>query len=165
VILMTSSRDLDGFELARKQMVGLRATSGGTLFAAQQRLDEMTEWQRDEFIEMLPDHDHRSGTEPRVFVFDWVRLVPAAHRAYELLVQNAVVPWERERTFLHLTETGRVLVGDGWDYVRILGFDTLAGYQDYLDLWRERSEADQLALHVSARRTVIVREDETLRVR
>ena len=165
LVMMTSYRGFEGFEQARKQMVGQRTNAGGTFFTAQRHFDEASEWHRDEFLEMLPNHDHKSGSDPRVFVFEWVRLVPAAHRAYELLLQTAVVPWERERTFLYLTETGRVLVGDGWDYVRILGFETLSGYQDYLDLWRDRSEAEQLALHVSARKVAILREDESFRIR
>jgi len=130
-----------------------------------ERLESMSDWQRSEFVEMLRDHEYRSGTEPRVVIFEWIRLVPAAQRAYELLLQTSAIPFERDLAFLYLSETGRVIVGDGWDYVRIFGFETLAGYHDYTTIWRERSEAEQLALHVSARKVVIVRDDETLRIR
>lgn len=75
LILMTSYRGLEGFELARKQMGSTRTRDGRMLAVAYQRLDEMSEWHRDEFVEMLRDHDYRTGTEPRLLVFEWVRLV------------------------------------------------------------------------------------------
>jgi hypothetical protein len=164
LILMTSYRGLDGFELARREMAGQRGKDGRSFTIAYQELDQASQWHRDEFIEMLP-HEHRGTAEARVFVLEWVRLVPASHRAYELLLQTAVVPWERDQTYVHLSETGRVIIGSGWDYLRILGFETLGGYHDYLTDWRDHAEADQLGLHVADRKTVIVREDETMRVR
>ena len=165
LILMTSYRGFDGLELARKQMTSVRTTEGRNIFSVQEMLDSTGAWRRDEFVEMLGDLEHRSGSEPRTLIFEWVRLVPAAQRAYELLLQTSVVPWERDLTWLQLSETGRVIVGDGWDYLRILGFASLSEYQDYVTGWRERSEFDQLALHVANRKVFIVTEDEALRVK
>jgi hypothetical protein len=64
-----------------------------------------------------------------------------------------------------LSETGRVIIGSGWDYLRLLGFERFGDYQEYLTAWRGHAEADQLGLHVADRKTLIVREDESLRVR
>lgn len=165
LILMTSYRGLDGFELARKQIAGQRTREGRTMLSAYERLDQASDWHRDEFIEMLEDLEHRGTSEPQVFIFEWVRLVPASYRAYELMLQTSVVPWERDLTSLHLTETARVIVGNGWDYVRILGFPSLSEYHDYVTRWRDRAEADQLALHIANRKVIVVREDEALRVK
>ena len=165
LILMTSYRGLEGFDRARQDLSGQRTRSGMTLAGAYQRIEQTTEWHRDHFIEMIGDLDHQTTTPPEFFVFEWIRLVPAARRAYELLLDTTVLPWEKNQTFLQSTETGRVFIGEGWDYLRILGFTSMAGYQDYLGAWRHHPEADALALHVTDKKVFVVREDEGLRVR
>lgn len=165
LVLMKSFRGLDGFEQAQRQLDGQRTRSGTTIRAAYQRLDQVTDFHRDEFVEMIAALTHVGTGEPSIYVFEWVRLVPAASRAYELLLQTAVQPWERDLPDLQLSETGRVIIGQDWDYLRILGFSSLSGWHDALTAWREHGASEQVALHVASRKTYIVREDERLRVR
>ena len=63
------------------------------------------------------------------------------------------------------SSTGRFLVADGWDYLRIVGFDSLAGYQEY---WQNVATAGGLAYLegiTSVRREVILAPMPELAVR
>ncbi|MEJ2541761.1 MAG: hypothetical protein P8188_17650 [Gemmatimonadota bacterium] len=63
----------------------------------------------------------------------WYRLAPGTREAFETaLVRTAA--WESDVGIP--SATGRLILSDGWDYLRFLGFDSLAAYHEY---WREAS--------------------------
>jgi hypothetical protein len=165
VILVSSYRGLDGFEQATAAMLQQRTRTGDTLSGAYRRIDEVTAWHRDQFVEMIEDLEHDSETDAELLVFEWVRLVPAAHPAYELLLRANVLPWEREFTRLRSAETGRMLIGDEWDYLRVFGFQSLAAYHDYRRETRDHVMSEELGRLIAARKTFVVREDKGLAVR
>lgn len=165
LLLMTSYQGLEGFERANAELRRQRSPGGTTLLTEYRRLAEASVWHRDQFIEMVPELAHEPHALADLHAFEWVRVVPGGHDAYELLLRNLVLPWERDLPAVRSSESARVLIADGWDYVRILGVPSLAGYHDYLRVLRTHVAWQETGRLVSARKTFIVREDSDLRVR
>jgi hypothetical protein len=165
LILASDYRGLDGFEQARSQLVRRRTEDGVTFDAALRGLDEASEWQRDWFVELIEDLTHAGTGTAEVHVFEWVRTFPSTQIAYELLLRSRLVPFERDQTTVRSSETGRVLIGDEWDYVRIVGFPSLAAYHDYRRALRDDQVSEEIGRFVALRKTFMVREDSGLSVR
>lgn len=83
----------------------------------------------DQFIEMLPALGSGDPSAQVRTVFVWYRIVPGQAQAFERALAATVVPWERASGVP--SATGRFLVSDGWDTMRILGFESLGAYQSY----------------------------------
>ena len=74
-------------------------------------------------------------------------------------------PSEKDASLYDWSETGRVLVGDGWDYVRIFGIQSLADWHRYQRYIQSAAMRNQFGLTVAARKTIILRNDPRLSVR
>ncbi|MGE0043236.1 MAG: hypothetical protein AB7H88_17305 [Vicinamibacterales bacterium] len=121
----------------------------------------------DQFVEMRPRlSDPVADQRPDgLAVFEYVHLVPAAHAAYEQLLEERVRGWEKEHAVYQWSETGRMLVSDGWDYLRTYGMRSLADWQDYQSRLGATDFAPDLAALVGSRKTLILRGAPDLSVR
>ena len=80
---------------------------------------------------------------------------------------DTVHPWEEQhevRGLVPRSETARLLLADGWDYLRTYAVRNLGAWQAYVTA-RARQPAAVALLNVSARKTMILREITALRVR
>ena len=72
---------------------------------------------------------------------------------------------EREHALYLWSETGRLLVSDGWDYLRTYGIRSLADWQAYQSRMAGTDLAPDVAALVAARKTIILRGAPDLSVR
>ncbi len=122
----------------------------------------------DQFVEMsaaLSDQAVDQASSEGLAVFEYLRLVPAGHEAFEQMLSQRIRPHEKEGNLYQWSETGRMLVSDGWDYLRIFGVRSLGEWQEYLDGMRHAEFRTDLAPLVLSRKTVIVRLEPKLSVR
>lgn len=114
----------------------------------------------DEFVAMRP----RPTAAPppagaTLTVLESLRLVPGGGKRFEALLADAIEPWEASHAAGRRTETGRYLVSDGWDYLRIHEVASLAEVEALRGAERVAPFADALAALVAARRVIVVRRD------
>ena len=127
-----------------------------------ERIGPLVASHHDQFIELLPSLGNGDPSAERRTALVWYRLVPGQGEAFEAALEEALVPYE-EMTGVP-SATGRFLLSDGWHYLRILGFDSLGGYQGY---WQgvEALGDDRIASLTVARRDAIVSSIPELAVR
>jgi hypothetical protein len=138
---------------------------GASAFALYGTLSAMTQHHHDQFVEILPAlSDTIDARETaRLTVFEYVRVTPGAHARYESLVATALRPLERSQRLSLASETGRMLVSDGWDYLRLHRMRSLGDWQRHA--LAMQSFDDRLGPLVAARKVIILREDPRLSVR
>lgn len=128
-------------------------------------LSRLTQHHHDQFVEMRPALSDTLPTNTLLTVFEYVRLVPGGHARYEASLRESLRPLERRAAHTLGSETGRLLVSDGWDYLRLHAVRTLADWHNYQRaVWDAPAAARNAAL-VSARKVIIVRRDTTIGVR
>lgn len=168
LIVVTTYAGMAGMDAANR---ALRAVQAGerSVFAWYGVLGGMTQSHHDQFAEMIPKLGDAGpaadDTAAGLVVFEYVRLTPGSQQAFEHLLESKLRRLEHDRQLARWSETGRLLVSDGWDYVRFIGLDSLGAWQRYLSTVRESSFAGELAALIAARKTIIVRQEPRLFVR
>lgn len=116
----------------------------------------------DQFVEMLPALSDGDPSSRRRVALVWYRLIPGEAPRFERTLAEDLLPWERSMEIP--SATGRFLLSDGWHYLRVVGFDSLAGYQAY---WEGAANAGHAYLDVitTTRREVILAPVPELSVR
>jgi len=139
--------------------------SGRSAFALYGALSDLSQSHHDQFVEMEPAWSDAVADGGTLTVFEYLRLVPGTQAAFDQLLRTGVRPFERTQRLHAWSESGRVLVGDGWDIVRIFGIGSLGDWQRYRQRMREAPFAAALDGMVASRKTIILRVDAGLSVR
>ena len=137
--------------------------SGVSAFRLYGVLSAMTLAHTDEFVAMRPRR--AAPATASLTVFESVRLVPGATARYETLLREVVEPWEAAHAPARHVESGRYLVADGWDYLRIHTVSSLAEIEAWREAERTAPFAAALGALVAARRVIVVRRDAAFDVR
>lgn len=120
------------------------------------RLSDLSVAHDDQFIEILPSLTIAATAMPALAVFEWIRVAPGGRGRYQQILEENAVPWERDQPIIKGSRTGRVLVGDGWDYGRLVGFESLADFHAARSRVRAQPFFGELDALVAARRTIVV---------
>lgn len=105
--------------------------------------------------------------EPQIEILEFLRLAPGMAQVFERTVAS-LQAWEQEqaiRDLLLRSDTARVLVGDGWDYLRTYAVRDLAAWQAYSSARLKHGVPAAASRLVEARKTILLRELTELRVR
>lgn len=105
--------------------------------------------------------------EPQIEILEFLRLAPGMGPVFERTVAS-LQAWEQEqaiRDLLLRSDTARVLVGDGWDYLRTYAVRDLAAWQTYSSARLKHGVPVATSRLVEARKTLMLRELAGLRVR
>lgn len=160
LVIVSSFSGMAGMEASNEHL--RRAPAGGrSAFSWYGTLAGMTQHHHDQFVEILPSlSDPVTGDTAQLTVFEYYRVAPGLQGRFEMQLQDQRRRERRERLYAW-SETGRLLVSDGWDYLRLFGLSSLADWERYRAATRQ-GPADAL---VAARRTIIVRGLPALAVR
>ncbi len=115
LVVVSSYRGMAGMDLANEALRRPSA-SGQSALWLYGTLTEMTVAHHDQFVEIIP----------RLTVFEDLRLAPGAEEGFQPLLARQVRRFEQNRKLVQWSETGRMLVRDGWDYLRIFNIRSLA---------------------------------------
>mgnify|MGYP001797223182 CR=1 FL=1 len=127
----------------------------------------MTQTHHDQFVEMIGGLSDTATvtTAGGLTVFEYTRLAPGAQERFEALLRARVRPFEKTHALYQSSETGRLLISDGWDYLRLYSVRSLGAWQAYLRQTRRAPFSVELSPLVAARKTMILRNDPRLSVR
>lgn len=160
LILVSSFAGMAGMDASNEH---LRRPPAGqrSAFEWYGTLAAMTQHHHDQFVEMVPAlSDSVTNDAGQLVAFEYYRVAPGLHGRFERQLQDQRSREQRGRLYAW-SETGRMLVSDGWDYLRIFGLSTLADWSRFRAATRQ-GPADAL---VTARRTIIVRGVPAIAVR
>lgn len=163
LIVVSSFKGMAGMDALNAQLAGARP-AGPSVRQIYGQIADMSASHHDQFVEMIGDLAVAKAPS-RLQVFESVRIVPGGRGDFERLLASTVVPWERGLASIKTSETGRFLISDGWDYLRILGIDSLADDYAYISATRTQAFGARLDGLVVARKRIVVREDPALSVR
>lgn len=168
LVLLSSYRGMAGMDAAN-DLLGKPQPTGVNVGLLYGQIDQMALGHHDTFVEMIdrlgdPPSDE-AGTDEQLTVFEYLRVAPGGHAFFEQLLETRARPYEKEHRLYVWSETGRVLVGDEWDYVRFHGLRSLAMWHDYVRRMRDADFQAALAPVILARKTVILRREPRLSVR
>lgn len=164
LVVVSSYAGMAGMDSANASL--RRATwNGGPAVALYGVLSGISISHHDQFVEMLPALGDRAITAGGLTVFEYVRVVPGTQGAFEALLRSQVRPFEQEAGLYQWSETGRLLVSDGWDYLRVINIRSLGAWQSYRRRLREAPFADAWQRVIAAQKTLILRDDERLAIR
>ena len=164
LIVVSSYESMAGMDAANEALRKPNST-GQSAFALYGVLSGMTQSHHDQFVEMLPALSDTATDAVDLTVFEYLRVAPGAQQKLPTLLITFVRPFERERGLYSWSESGRMLVSDGWDFVRIYGMHSLSEWQRYRERMRNSPHGNEMDSMISARKTIIVRRDARLSVR
>lgn len=164
LVVVSSYDGMAGMDAANDDLRKANPT-GQSAFALYGVLSGMTQSHHDQFVEMLPALSDSVTGGADLTVFEYIRVTPGAQQRFPTLLFTFVRSFERERGLYAWSETGRMLVGDGWDFVRIYGIRSLGEWQRYRERMRISPHGAELDAMISARKTIILRRDQRLSVR
>lgn len=168
LIVVSSFDGMAGMDDANAMLRTL-SSGGRSIFAWYGALADLSQQHHDQFVVMLPElgdvEAAAADSSDELVVMEYLRLGPGNRRAYERTVGARVRAVERARGLVRWSETGRLLVSDGWDYVRLMGLASLAAWQAYGHAMDASGVTDDIDRLVLARKTIIVRQLPRLSVR
>ena len=132
------------------------------------RLANMSLGHHDQFVEVLSPPAFAPAPDGTLDVLEFVRVEPGFADSFEQQVLSTVHGWEQQddmRDIVLRSETARFLVADGWDYLRTYAIRNLAAWQAYAAARGRHPAAIAVNRMVAARKTLILREIDELRVR
>lgn len=164
LVVISSYDGMAGMDAANEALRRPTA-SGQSAFALYGRLSAMTQTHHDQFVEMLPALGDSTVDGADLTVFEYLRVAPGTQARFSTLLFTSIRPFERARGLYTWSETGRMLVSDGWDFVRIYGIRSLGDWQRYHEQIRNSPHGAELDGMIAARKTLILRRDARMSVR
>lgn len=164
LVVVSSYDGMAGMDAANDALRRPNA-AGQSAFALYATLSGMTQSHHDQFVEMLPALSDSVTDAVDLTVFEYIRVAPGAQQRLPTLLITFIRPFERERGLYAWSESGRMLVSDGWDFVRIYGIRSLGDWHRYRERMRNSPHGSELDAMISARKTIILKRDARLSVR
>lgn len=161
LVVVSSYQGMAGMDGAN-QALRRPGPSGRTALSYYGALAAMTQHHHDQFAEMIAALSDSATAGERLVVFEYLRLVPGSGPDFERAVARRIRPVEKAESLVAWSETGRMLVSDGWDYVRIVGIRSLGDWQRYRHRMTGVPGFDAL---VAARKAILVRVAPEMSVR
>ena len=144
---------MDASNRALRRTAEEHGTSIGELYG---RIGALSQHHRDEFIEIHPNLSWGSD-DGELTVLISLRIEPGQQPAFEQLLKEGVIPWEKELDIgLSGSESGPFLLSNGWDYFRILQVRTLEDWHAYVREWRGQPWSQALDRVVSLSKQLIL---------
>jgi quinol monooxygenase YgiN len=165
LILVATYRSLAGMDRSNAELAQRARESGTSIGALYGSISDLSHHHHDQFVEILPAFSHGDPGSKPLTVFDSIRVIAGGGRELETLLASGVLPWEKGLDSLAGSETARFLIGDGWNYLRILGFENLSHLHDYLTAAREEPWSQEMDRLVATRKRIVVRQEPDLAVR
>ncbi|MDX2185012.1 MAG: hypothetical protein SFW08_13630 [Gemmatimonadaceae bacterium] len=124
-------------------------------------LSAMSAGHHDQFVEMLPhlrvSRDTASAPRGALVVYEYLRAVPGGLEALERELELRVRPAERASAAAWRSETGRMLVSDGWTHLRIHTVSSLGAWQQFVAATRTAPTHRAYERQIAARKIIILR--------
>lgn len=150
---------MDDSNDALRELAAERGSSVGEIYGG---ISALSASHTDQFAEIMPNLGEGDPSSAPLTAMVWYQIQPDSLETFETaLIRLAAFEADDEIP----STTGRMLLSDGWDYVRFLGFQSLGEYQDYWMTIRAARDYGLLAGSTLRRREVILSRVPELDVR
>jgi hypothetical protein len=163
LVVVSSYRGMAGMDAANDALRRPHP-SGRSAFGLYGTLSAMTQSHHDQFVEMLPPIGNAPDDSAGITVFEYLR-VPTADQPRFVFLLDRFRRAEQSAGLYRWSEMGRMLVSDGWDFLRIHHMRSLADWQRYRTYQRSQTTSDGPLRLITARKTIILKQDGRLSVR
>ena len=163
LIVVSAFKSMAGMDESNSTLRTIATDAGTSIGAIYGGIASFSSGHTDQFVEMLPALGAGDPSSRRLTAFIWYDILPGQSESFEEILESTTVPWEKKSGIP--SATGRFLVSDGWNYLRLVGFDSLGDYQEYWSLLNEVAGHSQIAGLTVRRREVIVASVSSLSVR
>ena len=162
LVVVSSFEGMEVMDRSNASLRSLAEDRGTSIRALYGEIAARSRAHADEFVEMLPELGGGDPAAAALSVFIRYRVAPGTAEAFETAVVR-IAAWEDDMEIP--STTGRFLISDGWDYLRILGFDSLAEYHEYRQEERLVRGYDALTLNTVRRQEIVLSGMPDLQVR
>lgn len=162
LVVVSSFQGMEGMDLSNEALGQLAADRGTSVGAIYGRISALAATHTDQFAEMIPNLGRGDPTATRLTAVVWYQIDHTVLSDFETALIR-LAAFENDDDIP--SATGRMLLSDGWDYVRFLGFESLAAYQDYWTTIRAARDYEILAGATVRRREMILARVPELDVR
>lgn len=162
LMVVSSFEGMAGMDASNEALRRLAAEQGTTIGAVYGEISALASEHTDQFAEMVPGIGQGDPASTPLTAVIWYQVHPDSAAAFETaLIRLAAFEYDDEIP----SATGRMLLSDGWDYVRFLGFESLGAYQTYWKTVTAARDYGLLAGSTLRRREVILSRVPELDVR
>jgi hypothetical protein len=162
LVVVSSFEGMEGMDASNEALGALAAERGSSLGAIYGEISSMASGHTDQFAVMIPGLGRGDPASTPLTAVIWYQIDPAGAADFETaLIRMAAYEASDDIP----SATGRMLLSDGWDVVRFLGFESLAAYQRYWTTIRAARDYGLLAGATLRRREVILSRIPELDVR
>ena len=162
LVIVRGFQGMAGMDDSNEALRRIAAEAGTSIGALYGRIGALSTGHTDQFIEMVVGLGAGDPASRRLTAFVWYRVAPGETEGFETLVHGLAM-FEDELGVP--SSTGRFLVSDGWDYLRMLGFDSLGDYQGYWTALEGTPTHDEIVRRTVLRREVILSSVPALAIR
>ena len=164
LVVVSSYLGMAGMDAANEALRRL-SQSGRSAFTLYGTLSTITQTHHDQFVEIVGTLSDTVTAGGGLTVFEYTRAAPGGKARFESQLAARVRPFELAGHLYEWSESGRMLVSDGWDFLRIYGVRSLGDWHHYLQQMRTAPFHQELDSLVAARKTLILRRDARLSIR
>lgn len=162
LVLVSHFSGMEGMDASNRALREMQS-GGRSVFGWYGVLANWTQHHTDVFVEMIPELTTGDvDVAPGLTVFEFLRAAPGKRNALLRAMHTRLTPWERSARIL--SETGRVIIGDGWDFLRVYAVSSLTAWHDVQARTRATAPGASDSL-IAARRTIVLRRDPRFDVR
>jgi hypothetical protein len=128
LVVVSSFEGMAGMDASNEALGALAADRGTSIGAIYGEISSMASGHTDQFAVMIPGIGRGDPASTPLTAVIWYQIDPAFAADFETaLIRLAAYEVADEIP----SATGRMLLSDGWDFVRFLGFESLEAYERY----------------------------------
>lgn len=162
LVVVSSFEGMGGMDESNAALRRLAAERETTIGGIYGEISAIASEHTDQFAEMVPGMGRGDPASTALTAVIWYQVHPDSAAVFETaLIRLAAFEYDDEIP----SATGRMLLSDGWDYVRFLGFESLGAYQTYWQTVTAARDYGLLAGSTLRRREVILSRIPDLDVR
>jgi hypothetical protein len=165
LVVVSIFRGMEGMDVSNRTLGEEAARRGTRVGEIYGKISASADGHRDEFVVMDPRLAWGDVDGAGLVVLVRLKLAPGRRSDYEALLRERVVPWEKKHRLAAGSESGRLLLSDGFDFFRILGISSLGDWQRYVEAERASPFAAELDGWIAQSRQVILAPVRELSVR
>jgi hypothetical protein len=162
LVVVSSFEGMAGMDESNETLGRLAVERGTTIGGIYGEISAISREHTDQFAEMVLGMGRGDPSSTPLTAVIWYQVDPRSVDAFETaLIRLAAFEHDDEIP----SATGRMLLSDGWDYIRFLGFESLGAYETYWKTITAARDYGVLAGATLRRREVILSRIPELDVR
>lgn len=165
LVVVSSFAGMAGMDDSNRALRAAAEKRGASIASLYGRISALSQSHHDSFVEMVPELAWGGRDQGPLVVLESFRIAPGATERFEHLLRETLVPWERNAAITVGGETGRYLLSDGLDFLRIHSVASLGDWHRYVTARDGAPFGGELDAAIAASRQIIVAPVEELSVR